>query len=257
MKTTFDFHTHTTYSHGTGSILDNALSAKEKGLLGIAITDHGFTHPVFGMKRTKLENMRRDCVEAEKQTGVKVFLGVEANITGIRGKTCVKPSDFEKLDVFAAGIHRFVNYDTPYDFLRLLGDTPFFSIFHVKPSKSIIKYTTELYINTVKNNPLDFITHINYMSFCDVKTVAECCADYGTYLEINTKKVHLSDEQWEDVLKTDVKFIVNSDAHSPDRVGDVNLFNSLDSRVKIPRERIVNISENPPKMRFNEFKKKL
>ena len=37
-----DYHTHTVYSHGTGSVLENALIAKEKGLKEIAITDHGF-----------------------------------------------------------------------------------------------------------------------------------------------------------------------------------------------------------------------
>ena len=57
-KINFDLHTHTTYSHGTGSILDNAVSAKEKGLYGIAITDHGFSHPAFGMRRKYLDKMR-------------------------------------------------------------------------------------------------------------------------------------------------------------------------------------------------------
>ena len=50
MKITLDLHTHTTYSHGKGSILDNAISAKQKGVEGIAITDHGFSHPAFGMR---------------------------------------------------------------------------------------------------------------------------------------------------------------------------------------------------------------
>ena len=27
-----DYHTHTTYSHGKGSIIDNAIAAKNKGL---------------------------------------------------------------------------------------------------------------------------------------------------------------------------------------------------------------------------------
>ena len=45
MKLTADYHTHTIFSHGKGTILENALSAKEIGLKSIAITDHGFSHP--------------------------------------------------------------------------------------------------------------------------------------------------------------------------------------------------------------------
>ena len=54
MKINYDLHTHTIYSHGKGTIEENAQAAKEKGLEGIAITDHGFSHPAFGMKRKKL-----------------------------------------------------------------------------------------------------------------------------------------------------------------------------------------------------------
>ena len=51
MKINFDLHTHTVYSHGKGTIAENAATAKEKGLYGIGITDHGFSHPAFGMRR--------------------------------------------------------------------------------------------------------------------------------------------------------------------------------------------------------------
>ena len=46
----YDHHTHTTYSHGKGSILDNARVAHEKGLKSIAITDHGPGNFLYGMK---------------------------------------------------------------------------------------------------------------------------------------------------------------------------------------------------------------
>ena len=55
MKINFDLHTHTVYSHGKGTIAENAKSAAEKGLYGIGITDHGFSHPAFGMRRKKLD----------------------------------------------------------------------------------------------------------------------------------------------------------------------------------------------------------
>ena len=43
MKINYDLHTHTIYSHGKGTIEENAQAAKEKGLEGIAITGKGET----------------------------------------------------------------------------------------------------------------------------------------------------------------------------------------------------------------------
>ena len=117
MKITLDLHTHTTYSHGKGTILENALSAKEKGISGIAITDHGFSHPAFGMRRRKVAQMRSECASAEQQTGVKVLLGIESNIRGRDGTIDVKLEDYKNLDVCLAGVHKFIFYKTQLCFL--------------------------------------------------------------------------------------------------------------------------------------------
>ena len=45
-----DYHTHTVYSHGTGSIMDNVMAARKKGLTEIAITDHGISHFAYGVR---------------------------------------------------------------------------------------------------------------------------------------------------------------------------------------------------------------
>lgn len=252
----YDFHTHTVYSHGSGTIADNATAAKEKGLKGIAITDHGFNHPAYGMRRKKLSEMRMNCDLAEKQMGVKVWLGIEANIIGTDGGTDVKPSDYESLDVFLAGVHRFVILDSFKDYFGYFAANFFTSAFKGKPSDALVKRTTKAYINAIKNNPLDILTHLNYCCFADALEVAKCLADYGTYLEINTKKVHLTDEEWQNIVdKTDVRFVIDSDAHSPDRVGDTKLADELFTRVHIPENRIDNLGGNTPRMRFAEYKR--
>ena len=56
----YDYHTHTTYSHGTGSIADNVRAAHEKGLREIAITDHGAGNIAHGMGYAKLGKMRAE-----------------------------------------------------------------------------------------------------------------------------------------------------------------------------------------------------
>ena len=95
MKLTGDFHTHTVFSHGKGTILQNAQVAKERGLIKLAITDHGHGHTVYGIKSKKVPFMKELCEKASKETGVEVLLGVEANILGVSGKTDMKDKDIE------------------------------------------------------------------------------------------------------------------------------------------------------------------
>ena len=58
-KLLYDLHTHTTFSHGKGSIEDNVKVAIEKGLKAIAITDHGPGHLTYGIKREAIPIMRK------------------------------------------------------------------------------------------------------------------------------------------------------------------------------------------------------
>ena len=126
-----------------------------------------------------------------------------------------------------------------------------------KPPQKVIDNTTKAYINLVKNNPVDVITHINYKCCCDLKDVAKCCADYGTYIEINTKKRHISAEELNLMESTGVRFVIDSDAHSADRVGDTKIAEQLLKEASIPLEKIDNIDGRLPKFRFSEYKQKL
>ena len=116
--------------------------------------------------------------------------------------------------------------------------------FASKPSEKVISNTTKIYIETIKNNPIDILTHINYKCFCNLKEVARCCADYGTYIEINTKKRHVSAEE------------LNSMAETGVRVGDTKIAEEILKDADIPLDRIDNIDGRLPKFRFAEFKAK-
>ena len=255
MFLTADYHTHTKFSHGRGTILENSLMAKQKGLQVIAITDHGFSHPAFGLTKKKVPVMRRLCSEAEQQTGVKVLLGIESNILGISGKTDLKSKDYDKFDVFLAGIHKFIFYDKLREWYLMLGREFFVKTFKLKPSNSLIKRNTEIYINTIKNNPIDILAHPGYGVHANLVEVAKCCRDYGTYFEIDTRKNYLSDEAWQEIADTGVEFVVDSDAHTPQNIGVITNASNIIERVGIPLDKIVNINGKLPKfMRFNDFK---
>ena len=251
-----DYHTHTTFSHGKGQIIDNAYVAKEKGLVEIGISDHGFSHPAFGLTKRKIPKMKSLCKEASEQTGVKVLLGIESNIIGTDGTVDLKEKLYDDFDIFLAGIHKFVLYKMNTIF-PLFFRNFYCSTFNKKNiSKSLIDTNTKTFINVIKKNPVDVITHVNFCCFADAKEVAKVARDYGTYIELNSKKRHLTDEELYEVASTGVQFVINSDAHTPDRVGEISLVEKMLDRVNINREQIANIDGRLPKMRFKAFKEK-
>ena len=254
MILTSDYHTHTTFSHGKGSVLDNANAAKNAGLKEIGISDHGFAHPAFGLRKRKLPQLKKDCEQATLITGVKTLVGIESNIVGRDGTVDLKPSLYDYFDIFLAGLHKFVEFKIGTFFSVSAPDIMATYLKKKEVSKGLIKRNTETFINVIKKNPVDVITHLNYFCFADVKEVGKACADYGTYIELNSKKVHLSDDEIAELLKTDVSFVINSDAHTPDRVGEISLVENMIKRLDFPLGRIKNIDGRLPDFRFKKFK---
>ncbi len=255
MLLTGDYHTHTVYSHGKGTVLENARRAAEIGLKEIAITDHGFGQMAFGLRHKRVPRLVADCKQAAAETGVNVYVGVEANLCNDEGLTDFNPPDYKDFDVFLAGIHRFVRFKPFWRGMwNMLWVNWWYTFLKREGSDRLVRYNTKALVNCIKNNPVDAITHLNYLSFCDVAEVAKAARDYGTYIELNSKKVHLSDEQLAAVRDTGVRFIIDSDAHSVDRVGDTKLVDELLARVDVPRDRIDNIDGRTPSFRFRAYK---
>lgn len=254
MQLTADYHTHTVFSHGKGNISDNVKAAADLGLKEIGITDHGFAHPAFGLRNRKVPVMRELCAAAEKEFGVKTYLGIESNIVGLNGETDLTEKNYDKFDLFLAGFHKFVLF-RPSAFFKAFTPNMFTAYLKKdKPSSSLIKTNTKMFINVIKTRPVDVITHLNFFCFADAEEVAKAAADYGTYLEISSKKTHLSDDELYRISNTGVRFLINSDAHTVDRVGDVALAEKVVKRTGIDLKRIDNIDGRLPRFRFTAFK---
>ena len=258
MILTGDYHTHTPYSHGKNSVDENVAKAKEVGLKQIAITDHGFSHVAFGLRRYQVKKYIADCKAAANKYGIDVLVGVESNIRGVDGKGDLKKSDYENFDVYLCGNHIFIWYDTLLDWAYYGLGNVFSRELFKHPSKQMIANNTKAYIQAIKNNPIDAITHLNYLCPANALEVAKCAADYGTYIELNAKKKHLTDEELSEIIiQTDARFIINSDAHAARRVGDTKIVEEQLKRTNFPMDRIDNINGKYPNFRFAEFKKHL
>ncbi len=254
MKLTADYHTHTPYSHGKNTVLDNARAAKAAGLSAVAITDHGFNHLLFGLKRKKLASLRSEIEEAKRLIGIDVLMGMESNLISVDGETDMKKDDLQYFDIYLCGIHEVLKYKSVCDMHSIMLKNYMAYKFGKRPSQKVIETTTKAYINAIKNNPIDILTHINYKCYCNLEEVAKCCADYGTYIEINTKKRHISAEELNLMASTGARFVIDSDAHSKDRVGDTKIAEELLGNASVPLEQIDNIDGRLPKFRFAQYK---
>jgi histidinol phosphatase-like PHP family hydrolase len=76
MQILADYHTHTKYSHGKGTIEENVLEAISKGIKTIGISDHGYKHLAYGIKLNFYDVRIRYLEEWKKQLGDDGFVTV-------------------------------------------------------------------------------------------------------------------------------------------------------------------------------------
>ncbi len=239
-----DWHTHTIYSHGKGTIRENVETARKKGLKEIAISDHGPKHLTYGIKKSEIVNMRKDIDEVLKEfDDIKVYLSVEANILNCDNFLDVEPEDIKKFDFIIAGYHYgiFNGYCTE-NYLWNIGRILRKNSFIEKDSKLVVK-NTDMVVKSIYTNNIKILTHPGDKAPFDILEIAKACEDRGTYMEINTRHSHMTVDEIKIAKKTDVKFVISSDAHSPKRIADfkVGIDRAMESGLDLSR--IVNIEK--------------
>ena len=235
-----DYHTHSTYSDGKGSILDNAIVAKNKGLKEIAITDHGFTHKLYGVKRSQIESVKLDIEKAKSATGVNILLGIEENLTSLEGNTGIIESDLDFLNIVNVGYHKMAKADTKKDFFKL------FLPNNLKwYTKRQIEKNTICVLKAIETQPINIITHLGVGMPVNVEEVARLAKQKGVLIELNGKRISFTNKDMESLMKYDTDFILNSDAHRPELIGDVRYGMKYVLKYHIPDKNIVNLDKRP------------
>lgn len=219
-RLTADYHTHTYYSvvgpykHGKGSIMENVEWAHNEGLTELAITDHG-PREIYGLDPKKLPKMRAEIAQAmERFPDVKVYLGVEANVMDSPNGLDVAAERIADYDFVNAGYH----YGVPK--AHMVSNWISFNLpcpqwFKDKVSKK----NTELALRALHNNKIKIFTHPGDKAYFDLDAIAAACEETGTWVEINARHKRPNAEDIQLMAKYDVKFVINSDAHTPGKVG--------------------------------------
>ena len=235
------YHTHSKFSkfnHGKDSVQDMCKAAREAGLVEYAITDHGPRH-VFGIWKRNIKKLRSIVDKENEIEGTKILMGLELNLLGAKGETDYPKKDGELLDIRLVGMHKagMVNIKNLFTFILP-------NLFNGK-SKKVTDKNTNAYINAVKKYKIDIVTHPQEYIKVDLEKLANACVENNCYLEINNKHLKYTKEDFEKMLKTDVKFVLSSDAHCTKRV--VSIENALKFALEcgVTEDRIANLNKLP------------
>ena len=242
-----DYHTHTKYSrkrHGKGSIEENVRVAYEKGLAQIAITDHGFNQKMYGVRRKDIPQVKAEIEDAKEMYPIDILLGVEANLISSNGDIDIVPEDMEELDILLLGFHRLVKSTSSRQQVGFVLKNIACEFFH-HTSKKQREKNTNAYINAMRKYDIDILTHLNHVCKVDVEKVARVAKETNTLIELNGKRLGMTDAEILKCLEIGCKFVINSDAHSPKRVGDCHLGLEAALRLRIPDSAIVNYNQLP------------
>nr|WP_317331189.1 PHP domain-containing protein [uncultured Romboutsia sp.] len=230
MQILADYHTHTKYSHGKGTIEDNVLEAISKGIKTIGISDHGYKHLAYGIKLNDIYKMREEIDKLnEKYSNIEILLGMECNILDSYGNIDINDKIIENCDYIMAGYH-FAS--TPTTLKSMLNHC---NNYMIKNEKSK-DYNTKSIINAMKNNDIFIITHPGDKGDVYIEEIAKVAKNTNTRLEINSSHGFLNSNQLVKIKSIGNKFIIGSDAHVPQNVGNFDL------AMKIIKEASVDLS---------------
>ncbi|MBR0473404.1 MAG: phosphatase [Erysipelotrichaceae bacterium] len=224
-KLVIDLHTHTIASgHAYGTVEENALAAKEKGLVGLGISDHA---PGVDPCTDPLSFVTL-CEVPRNIHGINIYYGVENNVTN-EGTMTLDESLLTKLDYCIVGIH-----GTCY-----------------QPKSA--EENTENLLKCMANPKTFFVSHPDDGYFpLDYERLVLGAKEYGVALEVNSSHIK---NPWrmgtlENIriyvplcMKYRVPIFVGSDAHEPSQVGEFSEAVAMLDEMGFDEDLIINNDE--------------
>ncbi len=226
MHSLIDPHTHTLASvHAYSTIREMAMAAKSKGLEVLGITDHG-----PGLTKMPSEDFFRNFKVIDRNYfGIRLLMGVEANISGKNGELDVTAGALDEMDIVVASLH--------WQCFR--SGSP--------------EYNTKAVVEALKNPRVTILGHPDDGKYpIDYETVVQAAKANHVLIEINNASLTTDSfrlngmENSRRILslckKHRVSVIMSSDAHFEGEVGNQTLSLNLIQETAFPGELVVNDS---------------
>ena len=219
-----DMHTHTIASgHAYSTLKEMALSAADKGLELLGVTEHGPGIP----GTCDIMYFRNIRTIPRNKWGVELMIGAEANITDYNGTLDLDEEILSRLDLRIAGIHKYCYiYGTPEE-------------------------NTAAVVNAIKNPWVDIISHPDE-GICgfDYDELAKAAEENEVLLELNNNSLHPAMKRknvFENNIallkacrKRNLPIIIDSDAHTEFMIGECDRAYEVVKAADFPEELIIN-----------------
>lgn len=240
MKIEIDTHTHTLVSgHAYSTMKEMALAAEEKGLKGLAITDHAPDMP----GSTNIFYFQNLQVVPRTRWGIELLLGAELNIRNETGEVDLPESVLRSLDITIASIHR--------------------PCYKGEPEKDKI---TGAYLRAMENPYIDIIGHPDDGRYpVDYEMLVKKAKETDTLLEVNNSSLRpggFRENARENILEMlsfckqyGAEVVLNTDSHVDATIADYSCVEGLIEKVDFPEELIANTSLEKLKASLKRTKK--
>ena len=116
---------------------------------------------------------------------------------------------------------------------------------HKRYTQEIIDANTNAYILALRKNRINIISHLCSKMEVDVLKVAKECNLHGTFIELNARRMCFTDEQIKAMVEQNTKFVLDSDAHNCNNVGECNKGLNCVIKNNIPNYLVVNLDKIP------------
>lgn len=240
MRVEIDTHTHTLASgHAYNTINEMAKTAADKGLKGLAITEHapqmpGTCHLFY------FQNLR---VVPRKRYGIELLLGTELNIMNEDGEVDLPEETLKTLDIAIASMH-----------------TPCF-----KEERTVEKVTAA-YEKVMEHRYVDIIGHPDDGRFpVDMERLVSQAKKTGTLLEVNNSSLRpdgFRENTRENCLrmikeckKQGAMIVLGSDSHVDVDIAEYPYAEEVLKKADFPEELIANLSLEKLKASLKHNKK--
>ena len=197
-----EFHSHTTWSDGTRSVLEMAQAAHAHGYSYWSVSDHsvglGIVQGVDGARLRKQaeEIAAANAWFAEQGTTFRILQGSEVEILA-DGELGLSDAVLATLDVVVASIHSAQRQDRETITARCL--------------KAVYNPHVD-----ILGHPTSRIIGLRPPTEIDVEQVLQACKETGTVVEINANpaRLDLNDVYSRRAVELGCKLVINCDAHS-------------------------------------------
>ena len=231
-----DLQMHTRHSDGTATIAGMAAAAKALGYEYICISDHSKSERIAnGLSEEALIKEIGEIRQLEKKAGIRIFAGCEVDIKQ-DGSLDYDDKILKQLDIVIAAVH--------------------------SGFKSSREDMTRRICKALENEYVDFLAHptgrlINRRPGYDVDLgkVFDAALKNNVYLEINASphRLDLSDVNARSAVEHKLKLMINTDAHSPDELLNMQYGIATARRAWCTNKDIVNTL--PLKQLVKQFKR--